>query len=57
VVVHRCAVVLQLSWAGPVQALARIPETLVCAMEFINLPTPPVRCLDVPPVPTAVCFR
>jgi len=25
----------------PAQSLVRIPETLVCAMEFINLATPP----------------
>jgi translocation protein SEC63 len=25
------------------QALSRIPETLVCAMEFITLPSPAVR--------------
>lgn len=31
------------------QALGRIPETLVCAMEFIQMPTPPVRsCAGLP---------
>ena len=28
----------------PKQALVKIPDTLVCAMEFIQLPTPKVRC-------------